>query len=300
MKICIRFLLASMILLQGVPCASSQKRKVHSKTVLIAQEKNIFEQALDHENDKVGAKIGYAGAACQAYQDYVEAFLNGNVKESDIAWQNFQKYRNKMKEVPTPYVSQLFYGGFGYWLYSRMAYPMHKKNWGFVKKTAAKIIIPAWLFKDALLPDVYLVKKHANETQELGQEIVGLQEKNNMLVVENESLKKEREQNLCLFGPVLEKWKKMTEQERNDWMSSEKKQEEGVVLKDGKKALEEDASNQEQTVLPNPLNGPAALLGGHNDVNNEFKEASDSGSKKEPFSWKRELGWYRFRKFLRL
>lgn len=252
----------------------------------------FFEQALDRENRYIGAKLGYTGAACKAYQEYMQAAYNYEKKEADAAWQRFQKYSYEIKQTPTPFVTQLFYGGVGYWLYNRVAYPVGKKNWGMVKKTGVKMIIPAWLCKKILLSDIDLDKKRSHEIQELKQALIGLQNKNNALEAENTVLKKEKESCLIDFSSACDK-NKMEAISENDLEMISEEQEEADLLDNNKTLaerldLELDKKVLEVHDLVAP-NSAANLL-----VELDAKKDEIGTDKQEQISWwKKKLGLYK-------
>lgn len=165
MRLSVQVLFSAMLLFNYKFSANPEKKKNLFSVCLAEQEDNFVVNLLRQEDKKIGRKVYYACCASGSFKEIAQNFFNGKVTESQVSWQNFQKYCNQIKQAPTPYSQQVFYGGIGFWLYSRMAYPVGKKNWGVVKRTAAKTAIFGWLLKDLLLQGCDVDKNKMSMTQ---------------------------------------------------------------------------------------------------------------------------------------
>lgn len=241
---------------------------------------SLFVQALDKENRAIGAKIGYAAAASRAYQEYIQAAYNCEKVKSNRAWKDFEKYSFEMKQAPTPVAAKLLYGTFGYWLYNRVAYPVGKKNWGIIKRTGVKCMIPVWLFCKFLSSNIDL-----GEKRKIQQDLKNLQDKNSKLEAENVSLKKEKETSLLIVRSKIEK-----------------KSAEETVLKDNqelnsgpKATCSKLCGNTDETVAgPKNENFEAGKSLNFDNIENQ------SGLQtKQQVPWKKRLGWYELKARLR-
>lgn len=301
MNMNMRIMLATMILFHGVSWTRPEGGTTDKEPDIEHQEKNILEYFFDHENKHIGAKIGYAGVMCKACSEYAQAFYHRDAKRTDASWQKFKQYYHKIAQVPTPYVEQIGYGGlyagFGYWLYNRMAYPLDKKNWGRVKKTAAKIIIPVWVLKGLFFSDVDVHKKSEFEAKR--QEILQLQRTKNTLEAENTALQKAIELNLKNFAYV-EKQVEKAEQDHvvvRGHKETQTKIQEFIEEKKNDQILEQKpveeiaAGIEDQQLMPQDVQAPLDGQVIENAVihNAEADKCQDNvASEKKNINW---LGW---------
>lgn len=126
--------------------------------------KKYCTKVLIEENKNLGIKNHCGAYAVKSYASFMYDRVNGKEKDAAVHWQNYKKMSELCQKTPTPIT---YYGGyilFGGWLYRRIAYPVGKKNFGFIKKNIARIAVPMWIFSDKLFSPVdsnkeFLVEK---------------------------------------------------------------------------------------------------------------------------------------------
>ena len=160
------------------------------KSYRCEQEQSSWQQFFEQELDKIGAKRHYGYGMMHHYLRYMQAALGGEVCELNQRWLEFQAHQAKFREAQTPVVLEISKACVGYWLYRRLAYPVSKKNWGVVKKAAASIAIPAWLFSSAVLFDPELDKKRESLREEIEKKYKALELKYSVLEIQQQQDRK--------------------------------------------------------------------------------------------------------------